>query len=434
MKKLISRWKREDGAVAVFMALAMTAMMGFTALAVDVGLYNYQKSLLQTACDSAALAACQKLPDTSAATATAKEYIRKNNFTDEDVVVEVDADTVKVSSAKQQETYFANIFGIQHLDYDCLAKAEKRETTSGEGGQYKSAFDYLIFQGKKETESSMPPYGNQGCLYHPDYLGMGGTQFTINGSVHSNCNFYASPGTWLTSRITGAAEACGTVFVDNPNKVIVPNQVPNADFIPMPDFTDCVNQVMPTTWNFNPTAASINAIWSWWGAVTNGNTKVQVGDVSVQNGMVVNGNLYIQGNLTVNGPGIKHNGGLIYVTGNIVFGNTYTGNGCIFAGGNILFQGGVQQVNPNSSTVSIYSQNGNIDLTAASAVVRGIVYAPNGSIKLAGQNPTFYGSIIANRIEGIPAKLTMYSNDVDLPFTLPTGTSTTTVMTSVLIE
>jgi hypothetical protein len=346
---------------------------------------------LQTALDAAALAAVYKLPDEVQATSTALSYITKNGFSTDGVTVTFShSDTmIRIDSSKTANTYIANILGIKTTNYSCYAKAMVGTKSAG------GVFDYLIFQGSTAGT-----------------LNMGGT-FNVYGSVHSNGNFSASP---AHGYIMGAAEAHGTATI-NTWTMTAGSVVSGAPIVPMADFTSCVNQVMPTTWQNTPTAASINALTSR--VIFTGNTKVQPGNVSIQNCCTITGSLYVQGNLTISGgsPVCIQNGGLIYATGTINFGNTYQGDGCVFAGGSITFTGSSNTVTPNKP-IAIYSINGSVTLTPASTTVYGIVYAPNGDVNIGGGATTFHGSLIGNTVSGIPANLTMYSDEIGLPFTI----------------
>ena len=62
-ESLISIIKGERGAVAVLVGLSMLTLIGFTALAVDVGYMMTARNELQNAADAAALAAARKLGD-----------------------------------------------------------------------------------------------------------------------------------------------------------------------------------------------------------------------------------------------------------------------------------------------------------------------------------------------------------------------------------
>jgi Flp pilus assembly protein TadG len=63
MQRLTLPWGRrlrgERGAAAVLFALVLVPMLGFTAIAVDIGSVYAERSRLQTAADAAALAVAQ---------------------------------------------------------------------------------------------------------------------------------------------------------------------------------------------------------------------------------------------------------------------------------------------------------------------------------------------------------------------------------------
>ncbi|MFQ5427101.1 MAG: pilus assembly protein TadG-related protein, partial [Gaiellales bacterium] len=65
---------RERGAVLVFVAALLLAMMVFTAFAVDLGRAYFAQRHLQSAADAAALAGAQELPNGGAAAAVAAQY------------------------------------------------------------------------------------------------------------------------------------------------------------------------------------------------------------------------------------------------------------------------------------------------------------------------------------------------------------------------
>ena len=115
--KLRLFFKEESGVAVIFLAISMVVLMGFTALAVDFGLVYYQRSQLQTALDSAALAAAQKLPDKQAAIQAAITYAKKNGVevsSDDEIIVEfLNNDTiVKVTASQETKTSFARIFNV----------------------------------------------------------------------------------------------------------------------------------------------------------------------------------------------------------------------------------------------------------------------------------------------------------------------------------
>ncbi len=69
----------QRGNVVIIVALFLTALLGFTAMAVDVGMFMWEKRELQNVVDAAALAGVQELPnDPGAAVDLAAEYARRN--------------------------------------------------------------------------------------------------------------------------------------------------------------------------------------------------------------------------------------------------------------------------------------------------------------------------------------------------------------------
>ncbi len=188
--KIFKRFlKQEEGAVAVFMAVAMVMLLGFAAFAVDIGLYNVKKAQLQTACDAAALAAIYKMPDRTQATSTAKSYVDKNGFPQDKTTVSFSSDNtrVTVNVKLDEKTHFATVLGVKKLKLEGKATAAMGVQSGG------GVFDYLLFRGDTKGE-----------------LTLGGV-FNIYGSVHSNSNLSASPG---YGYIMGAAQACGTVYIN----------------------------------------------------------------------------------------------------------------------------------------------------------------------------------------------------------------------------
>jgi Flp pilus assembly protein TadG len=90
MVRMISRARSEDGAVLVLMTFILVVLLGFSALAIDVGNAYQQKRLAQSSADAAALAAAQELTNLSLpasvratnAVSAAKNYAQRNFATD----------------------------------------------------------------------------------------------------------------------------------------------------------------------------------------------------------------------------------------------------------------------------------------------------------------------------------------------------------------
>ena len=174
MKRLIKKSrKNEDGAVIVLVAILITILIMFTALAVDMGLAYFQRQRLQNACDAAALAAVTELPNETKARNRAYEYMLENGFSDSpsDVIVEFEgspAERVRVTSTFNVDSTFAKIFGSNQIDVTCRAAA-------GKIARHESRrFPYLIF-------------AEGGTLKM-------GADYSIDGAVHTNADLVTNPG------------------------------------------------------------------------------------------------------------------------------------------------------------------------------------------------------------------------------------------------
>ncbi len=71
LKKLKCFSSQDNGAIAIFMAFLMVALLGFAGLAIDAGLWNSQKRQLQLAADAAAVGGVFALGKTGQSTITA---------------------------------------------------------------------------------------------------------------------------------------------------------------------------------------------------------------------------------------------------------------------------------------------------------------------------------------------------------------------------
>lgn len=132
MKFLSKIIKEEKGQAVVIVALAMVALLGFTALAVDGGALYLERRNMVTAADAAALAGAKELylsdNNTAKAVAEAKKYAEANGaaITDEIEVVDVDynGETVKgvsVNVGRNVDYTFGRVLGLDNTDV--MAKA-----------------------------------------------------------------------------------------------------------------------------------------------------------------------------------------------------------------------------------------------------------------------------------------------------------------------
>lgn len=106
--------REENGTVAVLVALAFTALLGFTALAVDTGILYLEHTRLAAAVDAAVLAGAQELPDLNAAEAKVREYAQLNGIDPAVINIGFSEDNrqITVTTSKTVDLYFAKVLGF----------------------------------------------------------------------------------------------------------------------------------------------------------------------------------------------------------------------------------------------------------------------------------------------------------------------------------
>ena len=126
----IKRFKSENGAVVVIVALSIVALMMVTALTIDVGSLYEERRFLQTVADSAALAGVQELPENvDGAIEIAIEYASECGFNIDYSNVEVSStlaenDTITVNAINPNAPlYFARVIGISQTQVVASATA-----------------------------------------------------------------------------------------------------------------------------------------------------------------------------------------------------------------------------------------------------------------------------------------------------------------------
>jgi len=160
-RRLCARLARdEQGGIITLVALSSVTLLGLSAMAVDLSYAIVLQSRLQAAADAAALAAVVALPDQNAAAAQAQAYAGKNLapgvngmvlapgdivfgnwdnasrvFAPNPAPTPVNAVEVRLRRAAANgnsvTTFFATIFGIDHIDLsaDAIAVANQGELT-----------------------------------------------------------------------------------------------------------------------------------------------------------------------------------------------------------------------------------------------------------------------------------------------------------------
>lgn len=342
MKRLRRFHKSEDGAVMVVAALSLVAFLSVASLVTDMGLKYHQKSKLQSALDAAALAAVRYMPDEQTAKNVALEYVEKNGFTTDTVVVEFPSDEiVRVSDSRTGKTVFASLFKTDSVKINAKAAARFVDKNMA------IDFEYLMFHG---DDSQFNLNGH----------------YNVGGSIFGNGNVYANGG---GSTITGTVFSAKTADY-NQYSVTVNRLESNANNQKMPDFDETIMSVVPTVsqgmfqktyvplnkyniyLNRYPAGTTINSNIS-----INGNTYCAgtlstgyfsdaliiygdlyvEGDFNPQCPVYVKGNVYCGGNLTTTWDKSLTVGGNLYVVGNSTLqGNTQIYGNYFYIGGNLV--------------------------------------------------------------------------------------------------
>jgi hypothetical protein len=179
---------RESGYGLVFAAIGLIALLGAAGLSVDMGYFRYQRRLLQSAADSAALAGAAQLGaggGTAQAQSAALDDSSLNGFKDggdihvtpTPITLNGNTNTMQVTVANTYDTFFMRIFGGSLTKITVSTKATAQ---------------YL---------------GGRGCIYALT----GGNGITVTGNVDvpncnviSNQNITVNGGASLTAAAVGA--------------------------------------------------------------------------------------------------------------------------------------------------------------------------------------------------------------------------------------
>lgn len=116
--------EQDQGSVIVLVALALTALLGFAAIVVDLGILYVRHAELQSALDAAALAGVQELPhNPGQAQQTAEAYAVRNGVSPVTVDFAYGNSEITVSAEETVPTYFARVWGLSSNTISAKSKA-----------------------------------------------------------------------------------------------------------------------------------------------------------------------------------------------------------------------------------------------------------------------------------------------------------------------
>ena len=141
MKRFLSSFlrkfgKEESGSIAAVVAVAMVAMLGCTALAVDLGRLHRTQLELQNAADAAASAGALHLLHTAEAVSIAEMYAEKNGVPAENVTVTTpyngDPYLIEAVCEKKVDFLFAPVLGVRDSTVTARSVARFKSIWDGE--------------------------------------------------------------------------------------------------------------------------------------------------------------------------------------------------------------------------------------------------------------------------------------------------------------
>lgn len=117
--------RRQQGSISIVTALAFVALLGFAALAIDIGLLYMNKAQLSNLTDAAALSGVQDLPaDTQQAVNTARDYALKNGNAEDVLEIYIPNEkTIRVSATRKVGLFFAHAINIDFSEVHAGATA-----------------------------------------------------------------------------------------------------------------------------------------------------------------------------------------------------------------------------------------------------------------------------------------------------------------------
>lgn len=122
---------RRRGSALLMFAASGVVMMGFAALAIDVGLNTYTRTEIQGVADAAALAGGKALPlGTDAARTLAKDFGQRNGYNLQDADIAFpDSGTIQVQWTQPLQSAFSNLYGIHQFQVPVTATAQLMQMT-----------------------------------------------------------------------------------------------------------------------------------------------------------------------------------------------------------------------------------------------------------------------------------------------------------------
>jgi hypothetical protein len=369
----VSSRHSQRGQTLPLIALMLTVLFGFVALAVEWGAYRVDMRAQQTATDAAAIAgASHYFAGTSASTAAAKQAAAQDGFTDGVANVSVSpdpkyagisgvynvADAVHVTISKTYATVFGAVIGNPNVTVTTSAVADDSQLTNGD-------CVYALTEGVTDNM-------NSGIMQL-------GCNMTFNGST-LNMNGATIIGTGTSPTLLNVVGGIGGTPPSTTNVTITTGTAPVSD--PCPGITDCAYAAS------NPPSGltCTNYADSNQGTIPPITTPVCLGTGSSFKNDIVTFNegtsplIEIQSGAAVNfsGATVTGNGVTFYLESNASMNTNTTGTKFVLTAPSDTSYAGIAiyQVPGNTNALTFNKNSGD--------VLDGIVYAPNADFAFTG--------------------------------------------------
>ncbi len=190
---LRSVWQQEFGQGLVLGALAMVVILGFTAMAIDVGIFLHERRDLQNAADAAALAGAAELPESPAeAEAKVHEWATKNGIDIaggeldpvEITTTYVTNDTVRVRVTRETPFVFGRVLGFTSETMHATGVSRVGSPTIAT-----NAMPWALRESRKEAAEAAG-YGEPVVLMESEHGGASGAFGGLCLGVHCGASDY----------------------------------------------------------------------------------------------------------------------------------------------------------------------------------------------------------------------------------------------------
>ena len=348
------RLSKEAGQTLVLFVFALAALMGFTALSIDVGLVFVARRDMQNAADAAALAAARELDDSpAAAIAMAQQYASANgvDLTDPSYTFEAttpyqgDPGKIEVKVSREVDFLFARALGLDFANVPARAVAEATVVPG-------TSAPYAVLALDTNCQSN-------------EQILIPGSGSVITGAIHSNSDL----------QVSGSDNTFNSGPVTYSCDVLVGGQ--NNTFTSSPAKAPIVSLAQTYTYSSFPCTYTFTT-----NVNLQSHPEVWVGS-NPSNKQLKDGVYCSTQDIQLSGQGISGNVTLVAADEVKISGSDFN----------------LTAYYEDILAFSAASHGSAIDMSGSGGSWTGLIYAPDGAVKLQGSdNLSVSGSIVADQV------------------------------------